>query len=160
MRLLICFAASISALLTSAAAQSNLSSPLSSHIILPDSFKPPELFKNVKILRNINLEKGYIKVTINAVIENIDAKPQAEYYIPFKAELISKIGGLEVRDKKDPAKPPFKVETAQYDPFRSVASHHMPPTTRKLKFGSIVQFNSFVSLCPLPWQHHPKNLSP
>ena len=62
-------------------------------------------------------------MTFNAVIENTDANPQSEYYIQFKAELIGKFGGLEVRNKKDPAQPPFKVEIAQYDPYRSVATH-------------------------------------
>ena len=123
MRLLSYFAASLSLHLTSSAAYSNLSIPLSSQSILPDNFKPPEVFKNVNLLRNINLEKGYIKVTINVVIENIDVNPQTDYYIPFKSEVISKVGGLEVRDRKDPEKPLFAVDITHYDPYRLVVMH-------------------------------------
>ena len=103
---------------TSIAADSNLSSPPSSHQILPDNFKPPQVFKNANLLRNINLEKSYVRETVNVVIENIDAKDQDTYYIPFKAEAIGNIGGLEVRDKKDLEKPVFRSEIAEYDPYR------------------------------------------
>lgn len=97
---------------------SNLSSPLSSHQILPDNFKPPQVFKNVNLVRHTNLERGYIRSTVNVVIENIDSKPQDEYYLPFNAESIGNVGGLEVRDKKDPQKPAFRSEIVEYDPYR------------------------------------------
>ena len=100
------------------AADSNLSTPLSSHQILPDTFKPPQVFKNANLLRNINLEKGYVRETVNVVIENIDAKEQDTYYIPFKVEAIGNVGGLEVRDKKDPEKPAYLNEIVEYDPYR------------------------------------------
>ena len=99
-------------------AETNLSSPHSSHQILPDQFKPPQVFKNANLLRNINLEKGYVRETINVVIENIDAKEQDTYYIPFTAEAIGKVGGLEVRDKKNPNLGPFRNEVVEYDPYR------------------------------------------
>ena len=111
-------AACLCSVLTLGAADSNPSTPLSSHQILPDNFKPPQVFKNANLLRNINLEKGYVRETINVVIENIDAKEQDTYYIPFKAEAISSVGGLEVRDKKDPEKPAFLSEIVEYDPYR------------------------------------------
>lgn len=103
---------------TVCAAETNATTPLSSHIILPAHFKPPQVFENVNLLRTINLEKGYIKETINVVIENVDAIAQDKYYIPFKAELISKVGGLEVRDKKAPERPKFRTEIVEYDPYR------------------------------------------
>ena len=103
---------------TATVADSNLSTPLSSHQILPDNFKPPQVFKNANLLRNINLEKGYARETVNVVIENIDAKEQDTYYIPFKAEAIGNVGGLEVRDKKDPETPAFRSEVVEYDPYR------------------------------------------
>lgn len=99
-------------------ADTNLTSPPTSHQILPDNFKPPQVFKNVNLLRNINLEKGYVKETVNVVIENIDAKEQDTYYIPFKS--IGKVGGLEARDKKNPEIPPFLSELVEYDPYRYV----------------------------------------
>lgn len=59
-----------------------------------------------------------MRETVNVVIENIDAKEQDIYYIPFKAEAIANVGGLEVRDKKDPEKPAFHSEVVEYDPYR------------------------------------------
>lgn len=118
MRSLTLFVAFLCSTFTSIAADSNLFTPLSSHQILPDNFKPPQVFKNVNLLRNINLEKSYVRETVNVVIENIDAKDQDTYYIPFKAEAIGNIGGLEVRDKKDSEKPVFRSEVVEYDPYR------------------------------------------
>lgn len=118
MRSLTLFVICLCSVFSSIAAGSILSTPLSSHQILPDNFKPPQVFKNANLLRNINLEKGYVKETVNVVIENIDAKEQDTYYIPFKAEAIGNVGGLEVRDKKDPEKPAFRSEVVEYDPYR------------------------------------------
>ena len=106
------------ALSLSAFAKVNISKPLSSKQILPSNFQPPQVFENVNLVRNVNLEKGYPRETINVVARNIDSKPQSEYYIPFEADLISRIGGLEVRDKKDASKPTFKVEVSEYDTER------------------------------------------
>jgi len=116
----ISFALSCLAALTSTicAADSNLTDPLSSKQILP-SFKPPQVFRNVNLVRNINLDKSYPRETINVVIENIDSKPQDEYYLPFEQDLLSRIGGLEVRDKKDASKGLFHAEVVEYDPYRS-----------------------------------------
>ena len=118
MRLFTLFAACLCSIFTTTAADSDLSQPLSSHQILPDNFKPPQVFKNANLQRNINLEKGYVRETVNVVIENIDANEQDTYYIPFKAEAIGNVGGFEVRDKKDPEKPAFRSEVVGYDPYR------------------------------------------
>ena len=104
--------------LSACIADTNTSTPLSSHQILPDNFKPPQVFKNSNLLRSINLEKGYVKETVNVVIENIDAGEQDTYYIPFTAESIGNVGGLEVRDKKNPEVPAFLSEVVEYDPYR------------------------------------------
>ena len=106
------------ALLAFTIAESNITNPLSSHQILPDNFKPPQVFKNANLMRHTNLEKGYVRETINVVIENTDKNPQNEYFIPFKAEVIASVGGLEVRDKKAPEKPAFRAELVEYDPYR------------------------------------------
>ena len=106
-------------LLTSAyAAESNLTTPLSSRQILPSNFKPPQNFKNVNLVRTVNLEKGYAKENINVLIENTASSPQAEYYIPFRGDLIGNVGGLEVRDKKNPQIPAFANEAIEYDTYR------------------------------------------
>jgi len=108
----------LAGLLSLATADSNLTHE--SRNILPSTFKPPQHFRNVNLVRNINLEKSYPRETINVVIENVDAKPQSEYYLPFEAGLISRIGGLEVRDKKDADKGTFAVEVAVTDAQRYV----------------------------------------
>ena len=59
-----------------------------------------------------------MKETVNIVVENVDKQEQDTYYVPFKAEAIGNVGGLEVRDKKDPEKPAFLSELIEYDPYR------------------------------------------
>ena len=103
-------------LLTLTTADSNLT--YESRNILPSTFKPPQHFRNVNLVRNINLEKSYARETINVVIENIHKEPQSEYYLPFELETIARVGGVEVRDKKDPEKGGFHAEVAEIDPYR------------------------------------------
>lgn len=110
-------AALLAAATTCLAADSNKSDTLSSRLILPATFTPPQVFKNVDLVRLINLEKGYVKESLNVVVQNVDKKPQSEYYIPFEASTIAKVGGFEVRDKKV-EKPAFKAEVVEYDPTR------------------------------------------
>ena len=98
--------------------QTNDSTRLSSHQILPPNFKPSEVFKNVNLVRNINLDKGYVKSTVNVVIENVDKKAQTEYFLPFTSDEIGHIGGLEVRDKRAPETPAFSSEIVEYDSKR------------------------------------------
>ena len=131
------------------AADTNLSTPLSSHIILPSNFKPPQVFKNVNLLRNINLEKGYVKETVNVVIENIDKVSHDEYYIPFEVNVVGKVGGLEVRDKKDAGKPIFRNELVEYDSFRSVKLHPTYTTEVPLTICSPTQFYRITLSEPL-----------
>ena len=94
----------------------------SPRLVLPRDFKPPQVFKNVNLLRNTNLEKGYVRETINVVVENVDTQPQSDYYLPFPTENVSKVGGLEVRDKKAPEKGRFAVEAAVFESARLVLS--------------------------------------
>ena len=120
------------------AADANVSAPLSSHIILPSSFKPPQVFQNVNLLRNVNLEKTYVKEVVNVVIQNMDSKPQDEYFIPFEAHVIGKVGGLEARDKKDSSKPVFRSDVIDYDASRSAELHFL--NLHLLTFSSPTQF--------------------
>jgi oligosaccharyltransferase complex subunit alpha (ribophorin I) len=117
MRLLSLLGSSL-ALGASAVSALNSSKPLSSKQILPSNFQPPQVFENVNLVRNVNLDKGYPRETINVVVKNVDSKAQSEYYIPFEANLMSRIGGLEVRDKKDASKPPFDVDATGFDSER------------------------------------------
>ena len=108
----------LTTLLSFCAAERNITQLLSSKQILPSSFKPPQVFKNINLVRTTNLDKEYPRETINVIIENIDSKPQSEYYLPFDFRLISRIGGFEVKDKKAAGKLPFKTEVVEYDSYR------------------------------------------
>lgn len=147
MKLITAVAACLSLLSNTGVADSNTSAPLSSHQILPDTFKPPQVFKNINLLRNINLEKGYVRETVNVLIENTDSKPQDEYFIPFKAGTIGNVGGLEVRDKKEPEKPAFRCEVVEYDPYRCVGYVWKQSLDRTKAMGP-VQPNSTASPFP------------
>jgi oligosaccharyltransferase complex subunit alpha (ribophorin I) len=98
--------------------KSNLTKPLTSKNVLPSTFKPPQVFKNINLVHVINLEKSYPKESINVVIENIASTPQDEYFIPFTDEQMEKIGGLEVRDRKVPELGMFIVEPVEIEAER------------------------------------------
>ena len=100
------------------AEQGNESTPLSSRVLLPSSFKPPQVFKNTNLVHIINLERGYPKELVNVVIENTSKEPQDEYYIPFTAAQIEKVGTLEVKDKKNADSGLFEVAQVEYDTQR------------------------------------------
>lgn len=99
-------------LLGTSIAESNLTSPQSSQQILHGDFKPPQVWENTNLVRQTNLEKGYVRETINVVVTNKDKSPQSEYYIPFDYDGMGKVGWFEVRDKKAEDKDPFRVTTA------------------------------------------------
>lgn len=86
--------------------------------ILPSTFTAPKHFRNVNLVRNINLEKSYPRETLNVVIENIDKAAQKEYYIPFEQGTLGRVGGLEANDKKEPEKGPLAVEVVGIDSSR------------------------------------------
>ncbi|KAJ8608015.1 hypothetical protein MRB53_039921 [Persea americana] len=116
------------------------------------TFSPPQHFRNVNLVRNINLEKSYARDTVNVVIENVSPQPQSEYYIAFDGS-IQNIGGVEVRDKKDAEKGRFQVELVA-DPLPSTAGFYKVtfPTAVKAKEQltlSITYFSISV-LQPLP----------
>jgi len=94
----------------------------SSSVKLPSTFKPPQTFKNANLVHVISVEKNYVKENINVLIENIDKAPQDEYYLPFTADQISRLGGVEVKDRnrKEPNAPLFSAEVVEFDPTRLV----------------------------------------
>ena len=93
-------------------AESNLTTPQSSQQIVQGDFKPAQVWENTNLVRTTNLEKGYVRETINVVVTNKDSKPQSEYYVPFDYDTMAKVGGFEVRDKKDTDKGKFEITTA------------------------------------------------
>lgn len=118
MRSIAFFSSCLAALSSFASADLNASQSLLSRSVLPSTFKPPQVFKNANLVRNINLDKVYPREVINVIVENVDSKPQSEYYLPFETSLLARIGGLEVRDKKDAEKGPFKVDVVGLDTDR------------------------------------------
>ncbi|QPH00773.1 hypothetical protein C2857_004738 [Epichloe festucae Fl1] len=79
-------------------------------------FKPPQVFKNVNLVHIISLEKNYVKEQINVLVENISKEPQSHYYLPFTSNQIARVGGFEVKDRKDASVSNFISEPAEYDP--------------------------------------------
>jgi oligosaccharyltransferase complex subunit alpha (ribophorin I) len=108
---------------TLVSADSNLT--YESRNILAATFTPPKHFRNVNLVRNINLEKSYPRETINVVIENVDTQPQSEYYLPFHQGTLARVGGLQVRDKKEPERTGFSVQVVGFDPERYVAMDNL-----------------------------------
>lgn len=114
------FSAALSLFATLASAAS--SDKGTSKVKLPSTFTPPQTFKNVNLVHVVSVEKNYVKENINVLIENIDKAPQDEYYIPFTADQISRLGGVEVKDRnrKDANPPPFSADVVEYDATRLV----------------------------------------
>ncbi|CAO2654443.1 Nn.00g111760.m01.CDS01 [Neocucurbitaria sp. VM-36] len=147
------FTSCIAALSSFACAELNLSEPLLSKQVLPSTFKPPQVFKNANLVRLTNLDKAYPRETINVIIENIDAQPQSEYYLPFEASLISKIGGLEVRDKKAVEQGTFKVEVVGIDTESSTEYYliHLPePLAPNAQQTLTISYSILSTLKPVP----------
>lgn len=102
----------------SLAAATAFESTQTSKISLPSTFTPPQVFKNANLVHIISLEKNYAKEVINTKIENIAKEPQDEYFIPFTPDQMVRVGGLEVKDKKNAAAGLFVVEAVEFDPER------------------------------------------
>ncbi|KAL6707812.1 dolichyl-diphosphooligosaccharide--protein glycosyltransferase subunit 1 [Coniothyrium glycines] len=149
------FAGCMAALSSFARAELNLSEPLKSKQVLPSSFTPPQVFKNTNLVRNTNLDRAYPRETINAIIENIDSKPQSEYYLPFETSLLARIGGLEVRDKQAAEKGTFKVEVVGLDTESSTEYYliHLPePLAPGAQQTISISYTTLSALKPVPAQ--------
>ncbi|KAI1368755.1 oligosaccharyltransferase alpha subunit [Xylaria arbuscula] len=91
-----------------------------SKVVLPSTFKPPQTFKNANLVHIISLEKNYVKENINVLIENVSEGPQDEYFLPFTNEQMEKIGGFEVKDRKNSDVVGFGVDAVEFDPLSDV----------------------------------------
>jgi hypothetical protein len=112
------FSALLSVLSLASAASSDTKSSTSS--TLPATFKPPQVFRNANLVHVVSVEKNYVKENINVLIENIDKAAQHEYFVPFTADQMSRLGGVEVKDRKDTSAGPFVAEAAEFDQERLV----------------------------------------
>jgi oligosaccharyltransferase complex subunit alpha (ribophorin I) len=105
-------------LLSLASAASADSKSSSTSTTLPATFKPPQVFKNANLVHVISVEKNYVKENINVLVQNIDKAAQDEYFVPFTADQLSRLGGVEVKDRKDSTAGPFVAETVEFDQER------------------------------------------
>ncbi|KAJ5721070.1 uncharacterized protein N7483_009004 [Penicillium malachiteum] len=138
-------------LVPSLAAASNLSS--ATQLAVPADFKPPQVFKNANLVRNTNLEKGYVRETINVVVENIDKQSQSDYYIPFPVDVFDRVGGFEVRDKKSTEEGRFEVDITE--PVSSSGTqyfvvHLAEPLAPKAQITLGISYSVLKSLSPRP----------
>lgn len=78
----------------------------------------------------ISVEKTYAKEQINVMLENVSDKPQSEYFLPFTAEQIARVGAVEAKDRKDDTIGPFGVDLVEYDALRYVQSLSKHPIER------------------------------
>jgi len=108
--------------LASAAGSDRKSSSSSTSTTLPAIFKPPQVFKNANLVHVISVEKNYVKENINVLVENIDKAAHDEYFVPFTADQMSRLGGVEVKDRKDTTAGPFVAEAVEFDQERWVKS--------------------------------------
>ncbi|KAL6235369.1 hypothetical protein BDW75DRAFT_240190 [Aspergillus navahoensis] len=121
--------------------------------LLSADFKPPQVFKNVNLVRNTNLEKSYARETINVVVENVDKQPQSEYYLSFPSDVFDRVGGLEVRNKKEADKGRFDVETTEVDSASDVRYFivHLPePLAPSSQLTLGISYSILNSLQPRP----------
>ncbi|KAI0482856.1 Ribophorin I [Xylariaceae sp. FL0804] len=113
-------AAAFVSLVLPVASSANASGPSASKVTLPSTFKPPQVFKNANLVHLITLEKNYAKESINVLIENVSPEPQDEYFLPFTGRQMERVGGIEVKDRKDPDVTGFSTEAVEFDPFSDI----------------------------------------
>ncbi|WEW57985.1 dolichyl-diphosphooligosaccharide--protein glycosyltransferase subunit 1 [Emydomyces testavorans] len=149
------FLAAVALLLTSCvhATDPNSTYASSTAHVLPRNFSPPQTFKNLNLLRNINLEKGYVREIITVLIENIDKQPQSTYYIPFSNEVIGKVGGLEAWEKNAEKNGRFPVEATQFhleSPNQYFMIHLPKPLQPSSRLTLSISYYLLSALAPLP----------
>ncbi|KAI0877566.1 Ribophorin I [Hypoxylon argillaceum] len=145
-------AASLS-LLSTAYADTTVARSASSKVALPSTFTPPQVFKNANLVHIISLEKNYVKESINLLIENLSPEPQDEYFLPFTSNQIQKVGGLEVKDRKNSDAGNFAVEVVEFDPLSDIQFYRIKlpsplPSNGQQTLG--ISFYHLNALKPLP----------
>lgn len=106
-------------------AESNLTvQQQSEQKLLKSDFKPAPVFENTNVVRTINLDKGYVRETVNVQVTNTDKAPQSEYYVPFEYDLIGKISGFDARDKQNAERGPLESNIAALSSVLGVDGKH------------------------------------
>ncbi|KAH6691294.1 oligosaccharyltransferase alpha subunit [Plectosphaerella plurivora] len=146
-------AAGLLSLLSTVVASSSSDAASKSQGDLPTTFKPPQVFKNANLVHIISLEKNFVKEQVNVLIENIDKSPQDEYYVPFTSDQLSRIGGFEVRDRKDAEAGLFVSEVVEVDPLSDIQYYRIRLPTPLKTGGQLTLGISYYVLkayTPLP----------
>lgn len=121
--------------------------------ILPSSFTPPQVFQHANLVRTISLAKAYTKETVNVVVENVDKQPQSDYYIPFEASTLARVGGLEAKDKNSPDTVFEWPQSVEFDAESATQYYKIrlpKPLAPKEKITLSITWNVLSSLTPLP----------
>ncbi|KAI0125670.1 Ribophorin I [Xylariales sp. AK1849] len=120
MKSIAAFATVFLSFLSPIVADTNVAGPAVSKVTLPSTFKPPQDFQNANLVHVISLEKNFAKESINVLIENVSKEPQNEYFLPFTGEQMARVGGIEVKDRKDATVTGFAVEAVEFDPLSDI----------------------------------------
>ncbi|KAI1866496.1 hypothetical protein JX265_007797 [Neoarthrinium moseri] len=153
MKSIAAFATAFLSLLSPVAADTNVAGPSISKVVLPSTFKPPQVFKNNNLVHAISLEKNFAKESVNVVIENASGEPQDEYFLPFTGDQMERIGGIEVKDRKDAAVTGFAVEAVEFDPLSDTQYYriHLPkPLQPKAQQTLGISYYYLKAYTPLP----------
>ncbi|KAI1075720.1 Ribophorin I [Whalleya microplaca] len=146
-------AAACLSLLSQVAGEANAAGPSSSKVTLPSTFKPPQVFKNANLVHVISLEKNSAKENVNVLIENVSSEPQDEYFVPFTSHQIERVGGIEVKDRKDASVSGFSVEVVEFDPLSDTQYYRIrlpTPVAPKSQQTLGISFYYLNSFTPLP----------
>lgn len=98
---------------------SSVLTTVNSKLVLPPTFAPPAVFRNINLLRSIDLTKPYSKEVIAVIVKNVSKEGQSEYFVPFAADEVTKVSFVEARDKKGPLGE-FKVDEVEFNLQRCV----------------------------------------
>ncbi|KAI0817619.1 oligosaccharyltransferase alpha subunit [Xylaria sp. FL0064] len=140
-------------LASTASAEANVDASASSKAGLSSTFTPPQTFKNANLVHIISLEKNYVKESINVLIENVSEKPQDEYYLPFTNEQLERIGGFEVKDRKNSDVVGFNVDAVEFDPLSDTQFYRIKlpsPLAPKSQQTLGISFYYLNAVKPLP----------
>ncbi|EKD11925.1 uncharacterized protein L3040_009415 [Drepanopeziza brunnea f. sp. 'multigermtubi'] len=143
------FASTSTALL----AEGNVTQPLTSRLILPKGFVPPQDFENVNLVRLINLEKSYPRESTNVMIENVASSPKDEYYLPFKPRQMETLAALEVKDQMNPDGDLLEVQAVDFDPASEIQFYRIrlpEPLAPNARQTLGITYSYLSALSPLP----------
>ncbi|KAF2862961.1 Ribophorin I [Piedraia hortae CBS 480.64] len=133
-------------LLAVAAAEFN--SSLHVHSPIPVS-APLQHWRNVNLVRNVNLDKSYARETVNVIAENVDSTSHWDYYLRFEPGTLDRVGGFTAKDKKDTGRGTFFAEIWGSDYYKISLPDPVPP---KGQVTLSISYYVLGALQPLPAQ--------